>query len=109
MGKEERISIDPKICFGKPCIKGTRIYLTLILEMLEIGKSFKEIIEEYPKLTNDDITATIRYARKLVEKQSKVSRIKEFKGILPDTALKSYHREKRKDLEREERRAPLKK
>jgi uncharacterized protein (DUF433 family) len=72
MREKERITIDPKICFGKPHIKGTRIYISLILEMLEVGLSFEEIIEEYPHLTKEDIVAAIRYARELVEKQKNI-------------------------------------
>jgi len=64
---EERININPEICHGKPIIKGTRIMVSLILEWLEAGKSFKEIIKAYPKLTKEDISAAIRYARKFLE------------------------------------------
>ncbi len=42
---EDRIEINPEICHGKPCIKGTRIMVTIILEWLEAGKTFDEIIE----------------------------------------------------------------
>ena len=73
MINEERIIIDPEICHGKPIIKGTRIMVSLILEWLEAGKSFKEIIKAYPKLTKDDISAAIRYARKFLEEESSVS------------------------------------
>ena len=76
MGKEERIIIDPEICFGKPHIKGTRIYVSLILEMLEGGLSFEEIIEEYPHLTKEDIASAIRYAKLLVDKQRNSSMFK---------------------------------
>lgn len=58
-----RISIDPEICHGKPCIKGTRIMVSLILALVEEGLSFEEIMEEYPELTVEDIQAAIRYAR----------------------------------------------
>ncbi len=64
----ERISVDPKICGGKPCIKGTRIPVTMVLELLEDGLSFEEILREYyPTLTAADIRACIEYARSLVE------------------------------------------
>lgn len=106
---EERIIIDPDICFGKPCIKGTRISVSLILELLEAGLSFEEIIEEYPHLIKEDIVAAIRYARELVEDQRNPSVLKELRGFLPDSALDLYYSEKRKELEREESKAPLKK
>jgi uncharacterized protein (DUF433 family) len=58
----ERISIDPNICFGKPCIRGTRIWVSLLLDFLEDGMSFGEILAEYPQLTEEDIRAAIAYA-----------------------------------------------
>jgi len=67
MGIEERIEIDSEICHGKPRIKGTRIFITVILEWLEAGKTFDEIIDAYPDLSKMDIAAAIKYARKLVE------------------------------------------
>jgi uncharacterized protein (DUF433 family) len=56
-----RISIDPKICFGKPCIKGHRIWVSLILDFLASGMTMTEIIEEYPQLQIEDILACIAY------------------------------------------------
>jgi len=70
---EERIDINPEICHGKPRIKGTRIMISIILEWLESGKSFEEIIEAYPKLTREDISAAVRYARKFIEEESSAS------------------------------------
>lgn len=64
----ERISVDPKVCGGKPCIKGTRIPVAMVLELLEDGLSFDEILTDYyPTLTRADIKACIEYARWLVE------------------------------------------
>lgn len=57
----ERISIDPNVCFGKPCIKGTRIWVSLILDYLASGMSEQEIIREYTYLTHEDILAAIAY------------------------------------------------
>lgn len=62
----ERISIDPSVCHGKPCIKGTRIMVDNILGLLAGGYDFDRIREGYPQLTNDDITAAIEYARSVV-------------------------------------------
>jgi len=61
----ERISIDPNVCFGKPCIKGTRIWVSLLLDMLANGMTIKEIIEEYPHLTEDDVRAAIAYGAEM--------------------------------------------
>jgi uncharacterized protein (DUF433 family) len=57
----KRISVNPKICFGKPCIKGTRIWVSLILDFLATGSTIDEILEDYPHLTKDDILACIAY------------------------------------------------
>ena len=64
---EERIETDPEICHGKPRIKGTRIMISIILEWLEAGKHFEDILDAYPQLTKEDITASVRFARKLIE------------------------------------------
>ena len=45
-----RISIDPAICFGRPCIRGTRIWVSLILDLLAAGESIEQILENYPEL-----------------------------------------------------------
>jgi len=57
----ERVSIDPKICFGKPCIKGHRIWVALILGFLAEGWTVQEILTEYPQLEEADIRACIAY------------------------------------------------
>ena len=65
----ERISIDSKIMHGKPCIKGTRIPVYLILNLLGGGLSESEILNDYPDLTKEDIQACIRYASMLAEEE----------------------------------------
>ena len=67
-----RISVDPKICHGKPCIKGTRIPVYIILELLAGDTSPEEILREYPHLTKEDIRATINYATKLATEEISV-------------------------------------
>ena len=63
----DRITIDSKIHFGKPCIAGTRIPVQSVLELLNEGLSFKEIIQNYyPELNDEDIRASIQYAIALV-------------------------------------------
>lgn len=57
----KRISVNPNVCFGKPCIKGTRIWVSLILDNLASGASEVEILEAYPQLTSDDIRAALSY------------------------------------------------
>ena len=61
----ERISVSPKICHGKPCIKGTRIMISVILDCLAEGLNEQEILKEYPSLFLEDIRAAIAYAAEL--------------------------------------------
>ncbi len=61
----QRISIDPNICFGKPCIRGTRIWVSLVLDFLATGMTGAEIIKEYPQLTEEDIRAAIAYGSEM--------------------------------------------
>lgn len=61
----QRISVDPNICFGKPCIRGTRIWVSLILDFLAAGMTMEEILEEYPQLTMQDILAAIAYGAEM--------------------------------------------
>ncbi len=61
----ERISVDPNVCFGKPCIKGTRIWVSLILDFLAAGSSTQEILDEYPQLKEEDIRAAIAYGAEM--------------------------------------------
>jgi uncharacterized protein (DUF433 family) len=59
----ERIELDPRICNGKPVIKGTRIPVSVILEQLAEGETWDEILAGYPELTREDIHAALYYAR----------------------------------------------
>jgi len=64
-----RISINPRICFGKPCIKGTRIWVSLILDLLAEGITNKEIRKEYPQLEEEDIRAAIAYGSEIARER----------------------------------------
>ena len=57
----KRISVDPNVCFGKPCIRGSRIWVSMLLDMLADGLTADEILEDYPQLQPDDIRAAIAY------------------------------------------------
>jgi uncharacterized protein (DUF433 family) len=57
----QRISIKSTVCHGKPCIKGTRIWVSFILDFLAAGTTAEQILEEYPHLTIEDIKACIAY------------------------------------------------
>ena len=61
----KRISIDPRVCFGKPCIRGTRIWVSLILDQLAAGASIEEIQEEYPQLSRKGILACMAYGAEM--------------------------------------------
>jgi uncharacterized protein (DUF433 family) len=65
----DRISIDPNVCFGKPCIKGTRIWVSLILDFLASGHSEADILGAYPHLQREDIRAAIAYAAELARER----------------------------------------
>ncbi len=57
----ERITIDPRICGGKPCIKGTRIWVSLLLDFLSEDMTEAELLAEYSGLTHEDVLAAIAY------------------------------------------------
>jgi uncharacterized protein (DUF433 family) len=57
----QRIWIDPTRCFGKPCIRGHRIWVSLIVDLLASGRSEREILEDYPGLEPEDVQACIAY------------------------------------------------
>lgn len=57
----DRISIDPNVCFGRPCIRGTRIWVSLVLDLLSSGMTADEIRADYPQLADLDILAAIAY------------------------------------------------
>jgi uncharacterized protein (DUF433 family) len=57
-----RISVDPAVMMGKPCVKGTRITVELLLRKLGAGRSFAELVEAYPQLTDDDVRAALAFA-----------------------------------------------
>lgn len=60
-----RITIDSSICHGKPCIRGLRYPVEVILDLLSSGMSAEEILDDYEDLEHDDILAVLRYAAKL--------------------------------------------
>jgi uncharacterized protein (DUF433 family) len=64
-----RISVDPDICHGKPCIRGTRIMVTVILDNLAEGLPPEEIVAEYPPLVMEDVQAAIAYAAMLTREE----------------------------------------
>jgi len=69
----DRIVVDPNILAGKPVIKGTRIPVYLIVELIATGMNTKNLLKEYPELKEDDIKAALLYASKLLEKEITVT------------------------------------
>lgn len=57
----QRISVDPGVCFGKPCIRGTRIWVSLVLSWLASGWTVDDVLREYPHLTREDVLACLAY------------------------------------------------
>jgi len=67
---DERISVDQNICHGKACIKGTRIMVSVVLDNLAAGKSYDEILNNYPSLVINDIRAAIAYGALLSKERT---------------------------------------
>jgi len=61
----ERIAIDPNVCFGKPCVRGHRIWVSLILDSLASGMKTEDILREYPGLEENDVLACIAYGAEM--------------------------------------------
>jgi uncharacterized protein (DUF433 family) len=66
----QRITLDPNICHGKPCIRGLRYPVELILELLISGMNAKEIIDDYDDLEHEDILAALLFAARLTQVKS---------------------------------------
>jgi uncharacterized protein (DUF433 family) len=66
---ESRIIIDPDVCHGKPCIKGTRIMVSIILDYLKAGETIETILRQYPTLAADDVRAALSYAAWLAHEE----------------------------------------
>ena len=72
MTREEllgRIWIDPKRCFGRPCIRGHRIWVSLILDMVASGESMQEILDDYPGLTEADVLGCVAFGAEMARER----------------------------------------
>ncbi|HEY0089326.1 MAG TPA: DUF433 domain-containing protein [Candidatus Lokiarchaeia archaeon] len=67
MNVNELITIDPDICFGKPHIKGTRIKVSFILELVSSGWTIEQILQEYDHLSREQVIACLIYAGRVVD------------------------------------------
>lgn len=69
MDWRDHITVDPEVCHGKPCIKGTRVMVSVILDNLAAGQTVEEITTSYPPLSPEDVQATIAYAADLARER----------------------------------------
>ncbi len=69
MDWRERISVDPKVCHGKACIRGTRIMVSVVLDNLAAGATHEEVLSSYPSLQEADVRAAIAYAAELARER----------------------------------------
>jgi uncharacterized protein (DUF433 family) len=66
---ESRISINAEVCHGKPCIKGTRVMVSIILDYLKAGETVEMILRQYPTLAAEDVRAALSYAAWLAHEE----------------------------------------
>lgn len=66
----ERILVDPNVCHGKPCIRGTRVMVSVILDNLAAGESAEGIMASYPSLAREDVMAALAYAAELAHERT---------------------------------------
>lgn len=69
MNWQAHITVDPNVCHGKACLKGTRIMVSVVLDNLAAGATVEQILESYPSLTRDAIHAAIAYAAELTRER----------------------------------------
>lgn len=63
----KRVTVDPQVCHGKPCIRGLRYPVTMLLELMSSGMSHEDILADYVDLERDDLLAALAYAARLSE------------------------------------------
>jgi uncharacterized protein (DUF433 family) len=66
---QDHISVDPQVCHGKACVRGTRVMVSVVLDNLAAGLSRDEILASYPSLTSEDVDASIAYAAELARER----------------------------------------
>jgi uncharacterized protein (DUF433 family) len=64
-----RITVDPSVCFGKPCIRGHRIWVSLVLDFLADGMTIDDVVAQYPGLTSEDVRACIAYGAEMARER----------------------------------------
>jgi uncharacterized protein (DUF433 family) len=71
---EDRISVDPRVCSGKPCIRGTRIMVKNILGMIAGGYTIENVLEAYPELAREDVVEALTYASQVIDEEKVIRR-----------------------------------
>lgn len=71
----DRITVDPAVCSGKPCVRGTRIMVKNILGMLAGGYTVERILDAYPELTREDVVDCLTYACQVIEEEKVIQRV----------------------------------
>ena len=71
---ESRIIVDPNVCSGKPCIRGTRILVKNILGMIAGGYDMTQVLKEYPELSREDVSAALEYATQVLDDEKVIQR-----------------------------------
>jgi len=69
MNWRDRITVDPAICHGRACIKGTRVIVAVILDNLAAGETPEQVLKSYPALEPDDVRAALAYATELAQER----------------------------------------
>ena len=69
----ERIVSDPSVCHGRPCIRGHRVWVSLVVDLLADGMTFEQVLEVYPGLEVDDIRACLAYASEMTRERIVIS------------------------------------
>ncbi|HEY2955856.1 MAG TPA: DUF433 domain-containing protein [Candidatus Eisenbacteria bacterium] len=69
MNWREHITVDPAICHGAPCFKGTRVMVSIVLDNLAAGRTVEEILRDYPSLRPEALPAAIAYAAELARER----------------------------------------
>lgn len=72
---QNRISVDPQVCSGKPCIRGTRIMVKNILGMIAGGYTISKILEAYPELTHEDVVEALDYTSQVIDEEKVILRV----------------------------------
>ena len=70
MAWQDHITVDPNVCHGQACIKGTRIMVSVVLDNLAAGQQVDEITQSYPSLTTEDVHAAVAYAAELARERT---------------------------------------